>query len=338
VEKESAPVLVNLIEAMRAQNVSIALAQFKSFGGFDNVATALRNNSGLPLDKLRLLEELLPTTEEVESVRKYTGDITLLGKAEQFFLAISKVPHAKNKVLACIYAANFNDVTKSIESAMDAVRNSCESVVKSDRLAITLEAILKIGNIMNAGTHKGNQAGFKLESLPGLVATKSTDNSITLMEYLIEVLEKQGGKVLLDFPSELTGLNEGIRISMSDIRKELSLAQTNLKSLQKEVEFSSSDPSANGFVSSLTSFAMEADIYLTSLEMELSRTTKGVEELASHFGEDKSVTHSVILKYIAGNTFVKPRLYVIHHCSTHPYIFLSHSISIHQIQTSPILL
>lgn len=129
------------------------------------------------------------------------------------------------------------------------------------------------------------------------------------MEYLIEVLEKQGGKELLDFPSEFGSLPEVVRLSMSEIRKELSAAQEKLSFLQREVEFSSRDPSARGFVDQLSSFVLHAEVYLQSLEMEYARVVKSVEDLALHFGEERTVPHNLLFKYLLNfvSVFVKSR-------------------------------
>ena len=51
----------------------------------------------MTIDQLRALEKLLPDSATVEMVKGYSGDIKLLGTAEDFFLKLVKV-----KQLSCV--------------------------------------------------------------------------------------------------------------------------------------------------------------------------------------------------------------------------------------------
>jgi len=65
---------------------------------------------------------------------------------------------------------------------------------KSPKLKQLLEIILALGNFMNRG-QRGNATGFKLSSVNNMIDTKSSvDRNITLLHYLVDVLEKRVSK------------------------------------------------------------------------------------------------------------------------------------------------
>ena len=47
-----------------------------------------------------------------------------------------------------------------------------------------MQAILSLGNALNAGTPHGAAAGFRLASLDALAATRSRDGRTSLLHYL----------------------------------------------------------------------------------------------------------------------------------------------------------
>ena len=69
--------------------------------------------------------------------------------------------------------------------------DSCKELQRSKRLKALLEVVLAFGNYMNRGA-RGNASGFKLNSLNRIIDTKSSSNNkITLLHYLIMVLERK---------------------------------------------------------------------------------------------------------------------------------------------------
>ena len=52
-------------------------------------------NQSLSVDKLRVLEPLIPDAQEIKTLRSYKGDISLLGPTEKFFISIMDIPRLK---------------------------------------------------------------------------------------------------------------------------------------------------------------------------------------------------------------------------------------------------
>lgn len=52
------------------------------------------------------------------------------------------------------------------------IEKACGQVRNSKRLALTMHAVVLIGNEMNAGTARGNAAGVRIDCLPKLADIK----------------------------------------------------------------------------------------------------------------------------------------------------------------------
>ena len=76
-------------------------------------------------------------------------------------------------------------------SLFSAVHKGSQQIVRSKKLKKLLEIVLALGNYMNRG-QRGNAKGFLISSLNNMVDTKSSLNRhVTLLHYLVEVLEKR---------------------------------------------------------------------------------------------------------------------------------------------------
>lgn len=58
-------------------------------------------------------------------------------------------------------------------AAVECVEAACAEVRGAGRLGQVLRAVLATGNMLNAGTHRGQAAGIKLESLTKLADVKA---------------------------------------------------------------------------------------------------------------------------------------------------------------------
>ena len=66
-------------------------------------------------------------------------------------------------LLPYMASLQFASAAIDIQRRLDSLARACKQVLDSARLRAVLEAILAIGNVMNAGTHKGGAQGFTLD-------------------------------------------------------------------------------------------------------------------------------------------------------------------------------
>lgn len=78
------------------------------------------------------------------------------------------------------FRASLSRVTEQL----DTITLLAEEVRRAQTLPPVMQAILSVGNVMNAGTAKGSASGFRLASLEALTRTRSGNGKTTLLHYL----------------------------------------------------------------------------------------------------------------------------------------------------------
>ncbi|KAL1503230.1 hypothetical protein AB1Y20_011286 [Prymnesium parvum] len=182
---------VTLLDAKTANNTAIAISRFRMSP--ESIAHALEVGSdGLTADQLSSLASILPSADDVQLVQEYEGPTSLLGKAESFVLAVSKVPRYAIRVRCMLTRATFDEKYEELRENLEAVVNATTQVRKSATLRRSLEVTLAVGNYLNGSTSKGGAWGFRLDTLSKIASTKTLDGRSTLLHYLARLLDKPG--------------------------------------------------------------------------------------------------------------------------------------------------
>lgn len=337
-----APRALQLIDPKRSNNIAISLAQFRAFSSYEDLLRAISraDTTALPAEKLHMLVELMPTPADLTAiavrpcvrvlagrdadavVQGYTGELSELAPAEQFFMAVSKVPRATAKASALLAVLQLGGACKELGARATTLRKACDQVRRtgassgrggkvmppvappplaqamgSERLASFLTSVLEVGNFMNAvsglppsaacararpharvvraaasgdvprrrgGLHAGLAAeGPALPALraadtwgahsarslahaaaaPQLTQTRSAATKVTLLEFVLDMLEKkvrqlppppaaapltrsagvtwrQGTTESLQFPADLELAEDGARANPLEMQAE----------------------------------------------------------------------------------------------------------------------
>lgn len=126
--------VLNILDSKRSLAINIMLKQFKS--GSAEILEALQNGSSIPIEKLKGLQRVLPTDDEVEiemktdrtdlwqsdnrnrfdviifilqikKIKKQTSDLTTVGTAELFCLNLDNIPNYQLKIKLMIEVKRF---------------------------------------------------------------------------------------------------------------------------------------------------------------------------------------------------------------------------------------
>eukprot|EP01018_Ginkgo_biloba_P019007 Gb_27500 [translate_table: standard] len=116
--------------------------------------------------------------------RSISGDKEMLGKCEQFFLELMKVPRVESKLRVFSFKITFSTQVKELRSSLEIINDASREVRESVKLRRIMQTILSLGNALNQGTARGSAIGFKLDSLLKLTDTRARNNKMTLMHYL----------------------------------------------------------------------------------------------------------------------------------------------------------
>ncbi|KAL0295789.1 UNVERIFIED_CONTAM: Formin-like protein 20 [Sesamum angustifolium] len=281
----SKPDRVHLIDLRRANNTEIMLTKVK-MPLPDMMAAALAmDESILDADQVENLIKFCPTKEEMELLKGFTGDKEILGKCEQFFLELMKVPRVESKLRVFLFKIQFNSQVSDFKKSLNTVNSACEEVRRSLKLKEIMKKILYLGNTLNQGTARGSALGFKLDSLLKLTDTRASNNK-TLMHYLCKVLAAKT-PALLDFHQDLLSLETASKIQLKSLAEEMQAIIKGLEKVKQELAASENDgPVSDTFRKTLKEFvgAAETEVaYVTSL---YSIAGRNADALALYFGED----------------------------------------------------
>ncbi|OIV98504.1 hypothetical protein TanjilG_18788 [Lupinus angustifolius] len=206
---------VQLIDHTRAYNCEILLSKVK-VPLQDLMSSVLTlEESVLDTDQVENLMKFCPTKEEIEVLKGYAGEKEKLGRCEQFFLELMKVPRVESKLRVFSFKIEFH----------------------SQRI---MQTILSLGNALNQGTAKGSAIGFRLDSLLKLTETRSRNNKITLMHYLCKVLADKLPEVL-DFSKDLANLEPAAKIQLKFLAEEMQAIRKGLEKVKHEQSSSEND-------------------------------------------------------------------------------------------------
>ncbi|MCL7026183.1 hypothetical protein MKW94_003876 [Papaver nudicaule] len=280
------PAKVHLIDLKKSNNTEIMLTQVK-MPLSDMVAAALEmDESILDGDQVENLIKFCPTKEEMEQLKNYNGDKEVLGKCEQFFLELMKVPRMETKLRVFSYKSQFIAQILDLRKSLGTVNSACEEVRDSLKLKEIMKQVLYLGNAINQGTNRGSALGFKLDSLLKLGDTRAYTSKMSLMHYLCKVLAAKSPR-LLDFHSDLANLEAASKIQLRSLAEEMQAIAEGLDKVNQElVECANDGPVSEVFQKTLTGFTGFAEAEVASLISFYSVVGKNADALVVYFGEE----------------------------------------------------
>ncbi|GLT76865.1 hypothetical protein SLA2020_484990 [Shorea laevis] len=277
---------IQLIELRRAYNCEIMLTKVKIPLPDLMSSVLVLDDSALDIDQVENLIKFSPTKEEMELLKGYNGDKENLGKCEQFFLELMKVPRVESKLRVFSFKIQFSSQVSDLRNSLNIVNSASEEVRNSVKLKRIMQTILSLGNALNHGTARGSAIGFRLDSLLKLTDTRARNNKMTLMHYLCKVLSEKLPE-LLDFPKDLVNLEAATKIQLKYLAEEMQAISKGLEKVVQELTASENDGLVSDtFCRNLKDFLSFAEGEVRSLASLYSSVGRNADALALYFGED----------------------------------------------------
>ncbi|XP_022967178.1 formin-like protein 14 isoform X2 [Cucurbita maxima] len=280
------PEKVQLIDLRRAYNCEIMLSKIKiPLPDMINSVLAL-DSSALDIDQVENLIKFCPTREEMETLKNYTGGRQMLGKCEQFFLELMKVPRIESKLRVFAFKITFSSQVSDLRYNLNTINDATREVKESAKLRQIMQTILTLGNALNQGTARGSAIGFKLDSLLKLSDTRARNNKMTLMHYLCKLLAEKMAE-LLDFDKDLVHLEAASKIQLKALAEEMQAVSKGLEKMEQELTASENDGAISiGFQKVLKIFLDTAEAEVRALISLYSEVGRNADSLSQYFGED----------------------------------------------------
>ncbi|ONI30606.1 hypothetical protein PRUPE_1G261700 [Prunus persica] len=182
-----------ILDARKSQNIAIVIKSLTI--SRKEILDVLMEGRGLNAETLEKLARIAPTEEEQSQILEYNGDPTRLADAECFLYHILKaVPTAFTRLNAMLFRYNYDLEILNLKESLQTLELGCKELRTRGLFMKLLEAILKAGNRMNAGTSRGNAQAFNLSSLRKLSDVRSSDGKTTLLHFVVEEVIRSEGK------------------------------------------------------------------------------------------------------------------------------------------------
>ncbi|CAL0314213.1 unnamed protein product [Lupinus luteus] len=280
------PVKVQLVDLRRAYNCEIMLSKIKiPLQDMLNAVLAL-DSSVLDIDQVENLIKFCPTKEEMEMLKNYTGNKEMLGKCEQFFMELMKVPRVEAKLRVFAFKTTFSSQVNDLRVNLNTINDATREVKESVKLRQIMQTILTLGNALNQGTARGSAVGFKLDSLLKLSDTRARNNKMTLMHYLCKLLSEKMVE-LVDFDKDLVHLEAASRIQLKALAEEMQAVSKGIEKVVQELTISENDGAiSTGFRTVLKNFLHVAEADVRSLISLYAEVGRNADSLSQYFGED----------------------------------------------------
>ncbi|XP_015427363.1 PREDICTED: disheveled-associated activator of morphogenesis 2 isoform X1 [Myotis davidii] len=281
---------LSVIDGRRAQNCIILLSKLKlSNEEIRQAVLKMDEQEDLAKDMLEQLLKFVPEKSDIDLLEEHKHEIERMARADRFLYEMSRIDHYQQRLQALFFKKKFQERLAEAKPKVEAILLASRELVRSRRLKQMLEIVLAIGNFMNKG-QRGGAYGFRVASLNKIADTKSSiDRSISLLHYLIMILEKHFPDIL-NMPSELQHLPEAAKVNLAELEKEIGNLRKGLRAVEVELEYQkrqAREPN-DKFVPVMSDFITVSSFSFSELEDQLSEARDKFSKALVHFGEQDS--------------------------------------------------
>ncbi|XP_031677202.1 formin-2 isoform X1 [Oncorhynchus kisutch] len=294
ITKSKAKQVVKLLNNKRSQAVGILMSSLHL--DMKDIQHAILNldNTVVDLETLQALYENRAQQDEMEKIDKHIksskdkDNAKPLDKPEQFLFQLHQIPNFSGRVFCILFQSTFSEWLSSILRKLDILQRVCTTLQSGQCVMQVLGLVLAFGNFMNGGNRTRGQAdGFNLDILPKLKDVKSSDNTRSLLSYIVAYylrhFDEDAGRETCLYPlPEPQDLFQASQMKFEDFQKDLTRLKKDLRACNTEVEKVckvSSEDHLQPFKDKMEEFLSQAKSDLEVQETQLSDTHKLFLEL-----------------------------------------------------------
>ncbi|XP_038149813.1 formin-2 [Cyprinodon tularosa] len=298
ISKSKAKQVVKLLSNKRSQAVGILMSSIHL--DMKDIQNAVLNmdNGVVDLETLQALYENRAQNDEIDSIKKHMksnqdkDDAKPLDKPEQFLFQLSQIPNFSQRVFCILFQSTFHECITSVLRKIEILQRVCKTLQSSEAVLQVLGLVLAFGNFMNGGNRSRGQAdGFSLDILPKLKDVKSSDNSTSLLSYIVAYylkhFDEDAGKDTSLYPlPEPQDLFQASQMKFEDFERDLRKLKKDLNACFDETDKVckvSSEENLQPFKVKMNDFLTQAKTDLETQEKQLADTHRIFLELSVSF-------------------------------------------------------
>ncbi|XP_004462935.4 LOW QUALITY PROTEIN: disheveled-associated activator of morphogenesis 2 [Dasypus novemcinctus] len=281
---------LSVIDGRRAQNCIILLSKLKlSNEEIRQAILKMDEQEDLAKDMLEQLLKFIPEKSDIDLLEEHKHEIERMARADRFLYEMSRIDHYQQRLQALFFKKKFQERLAEAKPKVEAILLASRELIRSKRLKQMLEVVLAIGNFMNKG-QRGGAYGFRVASLNKIADTKSSiDRNISLLHYLIMILEKHFPDIL-NMPLELQHLPGAAKVNLAELEKEVGNLKRGLRAVEVELEYQKRqvrEPN-DKFVPVMSDFITVSSFSFSELEDQLNEARDKFAKALMHFGEHEN--------------------------------------------------
>ncbi|XP_045552233.1 formin-2 [Salmo salar] len=249
-------------------------------------------------DTIQTVLENRAQQDEMEKIEKHIksskgkNDAKPLAKPERFLFQLSQIPNFSGRVFCILFQSTFVECISSILRKVEILQRVCTTLQSDQCVLQVLGLILAFGNFMDGGNRSRGQAdGFTLDILPKLKDVKSSDNSQSLLSYIVAYylrnFDEDAGRETCVYPlPEPQDLFQASQMKFDDFQRDLRKLRKDLNVCSAETDMVnqiSSEEHLQPFKEKMEEFLSEAKTDLEAQETQLENTHKIFLELSVFF-------------------------------------------------------
>ncbi|XP_062615904.1 formin-like protein 1 [Saccostrea cucullata] len=177
---------IHFMESSRAKNLSIlqkriGRSPIEIKGFIEEYDT-----DALLADNAELLLKFIPTENEMRTIMELEFQLEDLDEAEQMLVQLMAIGRLEERLRLMIFMDSFPRVAETLLSPIADLKSISTRLIRCTKLKKIFEIILAVGNFING--NRKQAIGFRVASLPLLEQIRSGDRSLTLLEYIAEIV------------------------------------------------------------------------------------------------------------------------------------------------------
>ncbi|KAK4702492.1 hypothetical protein P7C70_g3733, partial [Phenoliferia sp. Uapishka_3] len=271
----------------RAQNIAIMLARLKMPHPAVRDAVLFLDDSKLTLDNLKAIKHFVPSTDEMEAIRGYDGDITTLSASDQYLNEMMVIPRLGDRLTSMLYRRRLEMEQEELKPELNILRGAVDELKNSTKFRKLLATVLSLGNMLNASTFRGDADGFQLEALLKLKDTRAASPSATtptLLHYLARVVRRSDPS-LLTFLEDAPHVEAASRISFTTVLTAANGLVQGVAQVQEEIRVLRRmriSPAGDRFIPKME----RAEPAMGALKTVMTQLDQDLKSLVQYYGED----------------------------------------------------
>ncbi|XP_038063096.1 protein diaphanous homolog 2-like isoform X2 [Patiria miniata] len=230
---------------------------------------------------IQTLLKNLPEPEQINSVYALKDEFEDMAEAEQFCVTIGSIKRLIPRLQSISFKMRFQESVQDIKPVVVMGTKACEEIRDSKKFKRLLEILLLFGNYMNTGSRNAQSLGFDLNYLTKLRNTKSVDNKITFLNFVVDIIETKYPEVS-DFLEEISHAEKAARVPVDTVSGNLRNMLKQIKQLETDIKsFVPSKEGNDQFKEVMGEFVVQAREQYEMLESMFTKMT----DLYSYLGE-----------------------------------------------------